>query len=571
MQNPQEIQPASSKIHIANRNLKDLFSKSDITIKVNHELDRDEANIIALGYKPELRREFSFWSVFCVSFSVLGLLPSIASCFDYQQLVVGMSPIPWLLAVFFVTSVALSLAEVASAYPTCMGTSYAVSQLSPPKYAGLLTWLTCCSNWLSQITSAPSVNYSGACMILAVVSFNSNDYSPTNAQIYGLSTALQFVHAFITSMPTRWLSIFNQLSTSSNLVFLAIVFVMIFAGDDRETLYNHTIPKFNSNAKAWSLDNQTDFPMGIAMLESFLGVIWAMSGYDSPFNLAEECSNADSAAPKAIVLTSTLGGLVGWFFMLAISYTAVSVEEIAKDPLNLGQPFVTYLTQIMDRKLVNAATSLTIISSFFMGGSCMLAASRLAYAYGRDGVLPFSRFTKNVNSITQTPVNAVWINFVIGQLLLLLIFAGDTAIGAIFSVGGIASFINFTLPTFLKITYARKTFKKGPWTLGIFSTPIGVISIAFVLVMIPILCFPNVTGKDLTLDEMNWTVVVYFGPMLIWLLWYLVDGRKWYHGATTNLSDEMFSEEDSYENDAGPNEKADRENVNVVDKSVSDI
>ena len=158
-----------------------------------------------------------------------------------------------------------------------------------------------------------------------------------------------------------------------------------------------------------------------------------MSGYDSPFHLSEECSNANVAAPRAIILTATCGGGIGFLFMIAIAYTLVSIDQIAEDPQGLGQPFVTYLTQILSKKAVNAATALTIISSFFMGCSCMLAASRVTYAYARDGFFPLSRYWKIVNKKTQTPINAVWVNLFIGQLLLLLQFAGDTAIGAIFS------------------------------------------------------------------------------------------------------------------------------------------
>lgn len=39
----------------------------------------DEATLVALGYRQEFKREFSAWTSFSVSFSVLGLLPSTAS------------------------------------------------------------------------------------------------------------------------------------------------------------------------------------------------------------------------------------------------------------------------------------------------------------------------------------------------------------------------------------------------------------------------------------------------------------------------------------------------------------
>ena len=537
----QGLSPIVSQVHVDDFHVTSILSNKDVTINLDHQVTKDEALILALGYKQEFRREFSLWSIFCVSFSVLGLLPSIAACFDYQQLVIGMSPIPWILAILFITSVALSMAEVASVWPCSSGTPYAVSQLAPPKYAPILTWLTCFSNWMCQITAAPSVNYSCACLMLALHSYNSPGYSATNGQIYGLTTGIQIAHAIISSMPTKFLARFNNMGTILNMIFLTIVFVMILAGNDRQALYPD-IPKFNSNATAWSLTNQTEFPSGVAMLMSFLGVIWAMSGYDSPYHISEECASPELAVPRAITLTATCGGAIGFVFMLAIAYTLVDLDTIAEDPQGLGQPFVLYLSQIFsNRKLVVVATSMTVISSFFMGGSCMFAASRVTYAYSRDGLFPLSRYWKLVNKTTQTPVNAVWINMLLGQLLLLLMFAGDVAIGAIFSVGGIAGFVSFTVPTALKITVAHKTFRPGPWNLGRFSGPIGFVACAFVLVMIPILCFPTVRGKDLTLDEMNWTALVFFGPMLLSLIWFLVDAHKWYKGPKSNLEPETIT------------------------------
>ena len=49
------------------------------------ELDADEEVLAALGYKPEFKREFSLWTTFCVSFAVLGLLPSFASTLYYVR------------------------------------------------------------------------------------------------------------------------------------------------------------------------------------------------------------------------------------------------------------------------------------------------------------------------------------------------------------------------------------------------------------------------------------------------------------------------------------------------------
>lgn len=513
-----------------------VLSNQDITINISHEVTNDEAVILALGYKQEFKRDFnSLWSVFSVSFAVLGLLPSIGATFTYQQLVAGISPVPWIIAIFFITCVALSLAEISSKFPTSGGTPYAVSQLLPPKYSALFTWLTSFSNWLSQVTAPPSVNYATGTMLLAVKSYAlGGSYRPTKAQTFLVCLAIQVAHGVIASFPTRLLSKYSSVGNIGNCIFLLVVFVVILTGD-RSLLYDTGISRFNTDNVAWDFHNQTDFPSGIAVLCSFLGAIWAMAGYDAPFHLAEECTDPGRMVPKAIVLTSTVGGLVGWFFMIAISYTVVDIDVIKEDPQGFGQPFISYLTQILSRNSVLAAASLTIASGFFMGSNCMLAASRVTYAYARDDMFPLSLWWKKVHPFTATPVNAVWINMVLGQLMLLLMFAGDTAIGAVFSMNAISSFVAFTAPTLLKITYGRKTFVPGPWNLGPLSSPIGWVSVAFVTVMIPILCFPTVSGLDLTPDKMNWTAVVYFVPMIMAYVWFQVSAHKWYKGPKSNI------------------------------------
>ncbi|RCK56437.1 putative polyamine transporter [Candida viswanathii] len=532
VQTPKEMHPVVSEVHVDAMNITSILSNHNVTIKVSHEVDEDEARLLAMGLKQELKREMGGFSVFAVSFSVLGLLPSIAACFDYQQLVVGMSPLPWIIAMIFITCVALSMAEVSSAFPSSAGTPAAVGGLlTNSPYGPIFTYMTSWLNWFCQITASPSVSYSCASMMLALYAFTDSSYSPTNGQVFGLATGIQFASLVMSIMPTKWVARFGSTGTILNMLFLTVVFVMILAGNERDKMHPNT-SKFNSNGTAWGLDNQVPFPLGIAFLMLFLGVAWAMSGYDSPFHLSEECSNASVVVPRAICLTLVLGGLIGFMFMIAISYTLYSIEEIAADPQGLGQPFVTYLTQIMDKKLVIAATALTVISSFFMAQNCLLAALRVTFAYSRDGLFPFSNIWKQVSPLTKTPVNAVVANFVLGELCLLLVFTDSNGVGisAIFSVGAIAGFVSFTVPTLIKITYARNSFKPGPWNLGRLSEPIGWVSVAFVLVMIPIFCFPWNSGSDLNAANMNWTCVVYFGPMSAAGLWYAVRARKSYVG-----------------------------------------
>jgi hypothetical protein len=106
----------------------------------DHDMDADERVITALGYKQEFKREFSLWTTFCVSFAVLGLLPSFASTLYYGEcskvylpirwasdadLIQGMGYAGtagmvwgWIIAMIFIQCIAMSMAELCSAMPT---------------------------------------------------------------------------------------------------------------------------------------------------------------------------------------------------------------------------------------------------------------------------------------------------------------------------------------------------------------------------------------------------------------------------------------------------------------------
>ena len=234
------------------------------------------------------------------------------------------------------------------------------------------------------------------------------------------------------------------------------------------------------------------------------------SCFSAPFHLSEECSNANLASPRAIVMTTSIGGLLGWFLQLVVAYTVADIPSVLGS--SLGQPWAAYLIQVLPQNIALAILALTFLCGFSMGQGCMVTASRVTFAYARDECFPASFWIKRVNKYTLTPVNAVWFNTSIGICLLLLIFGGTVTIGAIFSVGAIAAYIAFTIPIFIRVFFVGNRFRRGPWHLGGFSKPIGISACSFVFLMIPILLFPAVKGSDLTLQLMNWTCAVYGGP-----------------------------------------------------------
>jgi amino acid transporter len=494
-------------------------------------VSKDEEELNALGYRQDFKREFGFWSTFSISFALLALLPGVASTLDYCMGYAGTAGMSWgwVLSMIGVQAVACSMAELCSAMPTSGGLYYASAVLAPAGWGPLVSWITGWSNWICLVTSSPAIDYALANMMLSLKMVRDPSYHPQHYQVFLLTTALMIVQSIISSLPTKSIGRFNLAGTWFNGTAAVVAMIVILAANNREG------PKFNPTKEVWGdLRNSTDWPDGVAILMSFMGIIWAMSGYDAPFHLSEETSNSNMNSPRAIVWTSIVGGVFGWALQLTIAYTCTNVEQIIDS--SLGQPFVTYLQQVVSDELVFFITSLTIVSAFFAGQASMISASRVVYAYSRDGCFPVSRIWARVNKHTLTPVNAVWFNTVIGVASLLLLFAGDIAIGAIFSVGAIGGYVAFTLPVAMKVFFARDSFRPGPWNLGKWSRPTGFLSVGFILLMAPILCFPEAKGKHLNPQNMNWTALVYFGPMGFSLIWYAIYARHHFKGPKVSVA-----------------------------------
>src|SRR3954453_286737 len=86
---------------------------------------RDTEQLHQLGYAQELRRGMRTFSNFAVSFTIISILSGCLTLFGFGLKVGGPAGMVWgwLVVGFFVTLVALGMAEFASSYPTA-GTLY---------------------------------------------------------------------------------------------------------------------------------------------------------------------------------------------------------------------------------------------------------------------------------------------------------------------------------------------------------------------------------------------------------------------------------------------------------------
>ncbi|OJT12351.1 hypothetical protein TRAPUB_11126 [Trametes pubescens] len=485
----------------------------------------DEELLANLGYKQEFQRAFTGLETFGIAFSIIGLLPSIASVLVYSIPDGGPSAMVWgwLVASIFILFVGMSMAELASAAPTSGGLYFWTHSLSSPRWRNLLAWVVGYANTIGSIASVASIDWGCAIQITAAASIGTGQtYSATNAQTFGVYVAVVLTHAVICCFGTQLLARLQTVYVVLNVVLCLAVIIALPAAT----------PKEFRNTASYALGNFTNtsgWPSGFAFILSFLAPLWTICSFDSSVHISEEASNAATAVPWAIVYAIGIAGVLGWAINVALAFCmGTDMDSIMNSPI--GQPMAEIFFSSFGQKGTLALWSIVVLVQYMMGSSMVLAASRQSFAFSRDGALPFSSWLYRMNSITKTPVNTVWFVAVSSIALGLLAFAGDSAINAIFSMSVVALYVAYAIPIAARFL-GDNDFAPGPFTLGKFSAPVAAIAVLWMLFMGVVFLFPASPGPEVA--DMNYTVVVLGGVLFLSLVWYYFPkygGVHWFTG-----------------------------------------
>ncbi|KAI0034224.1 APC amino acid permease [Vararia minispora EC-137] len=491
------------------------------------ELKADEAVLASLGYKQEFKRDFRAIEIFGLSFSVIGLVPSIASVLVYAVPYGGPFAMVWGWAItsVFLVFVALAIAELGSSMPTSGGVYYWTYHLSSPRYRTVLAWLVGYVNTLSYIAGIAGVDWSCAVEIMAAVSIGSNQtFSATTAQTYGLFIAIVVLHCTLVSMSTKFLARLQSFG-----VFLNIALVLIFIiGIPIATPVEFKNP---ASYAFGHFETFFDWPNGFALILSFLAPLWTVSGFDATVHVSEEARNAKTAVPWGILCSIITGCVLGWIVNVVLALNmGTDLAGILSSPIE--QPMATILLNSFGK-----SGTLVIWSFLILGQSGkVIISSRQNFAFSRDGAFPFSTNLYRLNKSMTSPVYSVWVAGFMGALLGLLVFAGRTASTALFSLAVIGQYTSISIPIAARF-FGGQNFKPGPFTLGRLSLPVAAVAIAWMIFMLIVLLFPassTVSGAG----DMNYSVVVYGGIVSLALAYFYFPkygGAHWFRGPVTTV------------------------------------
>ncbi|THG93276.1 hypothetical protein EW026_g7921 [Hermanssonia centrifuga] len=499
----------------------------------------DEELLASLGYKQEFQRAFSGLETFGIAFSIIGLLPSIASVLFYSIPNGGPAAMVWgwLVASIFILFVGMSMGELASAAPTSGGLYFWTHSLSSPRWRNLLAWIVGYANTVGSIASIASIDWGCAVQVMAAASIGSNDenFTATAGQTFAVYVCIVLSHAVICCLGTQVLARLQTVYVGLNVLLCLAVIIALPAATPSEF----------RNSASFALGNFTNlngWPNGFAFILSFLAPLWTICSFDSSVHISEEASNAAVVVPWAIVGAIGIAGILGWAINVSLAFCmGTDLTTIIDSPQPMAQIFLNSFGQ----KGCLALWAFIVICQYMMGSSMVLAASRQSYAFARDGALPFSRWLYRMNGFTKTPVNTVWFCCVFAILLGLLAFAGTSAINAVFSLSVVALYIAYSIPISARFL-GQNDFKPGPFNLGVFSGPIALTAVLWMAFMGFVFLFPSTPHPNTA--GMNYTVVVLFGTLFLSLVWYYFPkygGVHWFTGPIRTITEEPEDGTDS--------------------------
>jgi amino acid transporter len=509
-------------------------------------LTDDEKHLAKLGYSQDLHRSWSGFSNFAISFSIISILAGCFTNFGAGWNNGGPISISWswpLLGVFILI-IGFTMSELVSAYPTSGGIYWWASKLGGPAAGFFTGWL----NLIGLVAVTAGVSYGCATFIDLTLSTWSDSYAGGYSlqRVFWIFLLVLAVAAVLNIFSSHLMAIMNNVSVWWHVVGAsAIVLILIFIPDQHQSFSYVFTERFNNSG--YSDGSTSSFAFWFAILPfGFLLTQYTITGFDACAHLSEETEAASTAAAKGIWQSIFYSVLGGYILLLAVVFAVPNGEDGLPDNAGVGGGGVAYI--FVESLGVNWAGFVLFISAsaqVFCATSCMTSASRMTYAFSRDGAIPGSNIWKALTA-KRVPANAVmfvavWAAIVTLPALIEVNIGTEEAplliplaFYAVTSIAVIGLYLAFAIPIWLRYRHGDR-FDVGAWNNGAKYKWMNPIAVAEIIIVSLYLMMPFVPAGVPFSDDFSWKFVNYaplvtVGALVLLTVWWNVSARHWFTG-----------------------------------------
>ncbi|KAJ2955489.1 hypothetical protein NQZ79_g8526 [Umbelopsis isabellina] len=488
-------------------------------------LNKDELILQQMGYKQELKRSWSSFRNFCLCFSTMSILSGLTPLYGTALLTGGPVVIifGWIFVTIMTLSVALSMAEVCSAYPTSGGLYYWSAAISRPKYKPVLSFFTGWFNLIGQLAGTAAVAFGLALVIVATISIGTDGtWVPTPGATVGVYIGILVLVGLLNTFATRSLGMMNVVSMYWHIFGILIIIISLLVCTRNSPASPEFVFTDFENHTGWSNN-------GFVVLLGLLQSQYSFTGYDSAAHMTEETQDAQRGGPISILGAILATSILGLAFLLAVTFSIQDYDRVINSStIPIAQVFLDAL----GKTGAILVMCIIIVGVFFCANAGATSNARLIYALSRDGALPFSGTLHKLDPKTQSPVIAVWALLFVAAILGLPYLGSATAFVAITSVCTIALYITYGLPT-LCLLFTRDSFVPGPFNLGRFSQINGVIAVCWITFISVLFILPTEYPVDAT--NMNYAIAIFGFLWIIVAIYWVARGRYVFKGPIRNV------------------------------------
>jgi amino acid transporter len=429
--------------------------------------DDDVRRLHALGYAQELARRLGGFSNFALSLSIICILAGGVTSFHLGLCSVGGASIGvgWPLVGLFALAVAATMGQLASTFPTAGGLYHWAAILGGRGWG----WTTAWFNLAGLITVLAAINvgtyrFAQGALFPGVAADVDLIAQALGVLLITFSQAVINhlgigVTARLTDFSGYWILVVAAALTGCLLVFAPTV--------DLARLVTFENYSGTAGGSVWP---RTEYLALLFALGALLPA-YTITGFDASAHAAEETKHAATSVPQGIIRSVLVSGLAGWIMLCAVVIAAPSLAEAAAG----GEgAFLLIMNGVLPRALVVALVAAIVVAQYLCGLATVTSASRMAFAFARDGGLPFSHAVRWVCPRRRSPAVAIWMVALASTLFTLHtpVYATITAVCTVFL------YISYVLPTALGAwAHGRTWTAMGPWDLGRWYRPLAVLSV----------------------------------------------------------------------------------------------
>ncbi|MEV5301790.1 amino acid permease [Amycolatopsis methanolica] len=481
-------------------------------------MDSDSTRLHQLGYAQELRRTMSAFSNFAVSFTIISILSGCLTLYGFGLDTGGPAAMVWgwPLVGVFVVLVGLGMAEVCSSYPTAGGLYYWAAKLAPRRSAAAWSWFTGWFNLIGQVAVTAGIDFGAALFLNAFLDLQFG-FAATPGHTILLLAIILAVHGLLNTFGVRLVAVLNNVSVWWHLAgVLVIVGVLVFVPEKHQSasfVFGHFV-----NNTGWGFAPYV-FALGLLVGQ------YTLTGYDASAHMTEETKNAATAGPRGIVNSILVSLVAGWILLLGLTFAIQDYDGAVNSPT--GVPPAQIFLDTAGATTGKFLLLIAIGAQLFCGMASVTANSRMIYAFARDGAIPGSRVWHRINKRTRTPTNSVWLAAAGALVLALPYLWSATAYAAVTSIATVGLYVAYVIPVFLRVRRGAE-FERGPWHLGRWGRPVGVVATAWVAVIFVLFMLPQ--AYPVTVGTFNYTPIAFLVVLGGAAVWWFASARRWFTG-----------------------------------------